>query len=398
MSVPLTLFFLLPDHSDGYPHPQRGERPPLQQCSHVPGSSMFRGALSQRRTLQPPAGRLWMRLPQWFLRGTLSEQWVSLAVIIIYPYSHITFVFILLQVKQPQTILMLKKHVTLNIIVKISMIGVLTGLRSRDRGSVKLQWIIVTVQIVLFPPPTLFGFSLKGYMAAFWLLLKRSMSGTEISRILCNTACSWLTSMEGELLLSFSSTHKTFVSIVFCLGKVIKSILDMWCLFHVRVIMYWFQTKAAVMKMMKRVNWIFMKCAFQELHIPFIIFMSLCQTYTHSGPICLTYSVTSPLTLCVWLAVPFTLIKTTNEPTLPLAPFAHTPLPSALITEPSVLLIGMFSPLPLHSHLREVCRRNRGHRLWRADVHRVPQCCYKEVRKRTRGSFSSIQLHPTSAL
>lgn len=231
----------------------------------------------------------------------------------------------------------------------------------------------------------------------FWLLLKHSMRGTEISYILCNTACSWLTSMEGELLLSFSST-KTFVSIVFCLVKVIMSILDMWCLFYVRVIMYWFQTKAAVMKMMKCVNWIFMKCSFQELHIPFIIFMSLCQTYTHSGLICLTYSATSPLTLCGWPAVPFTLIKTTNAPTLPPAPFAHTPLPSALITEPSVLLIGMMSSPPPSSHLREICRRDRGHRLWRADVHRVPQCCYKEVRKRTRISSSSIQLHPTSPL
>lgn len=104
---------------------------------------------------------------------------------------------------------------------------ILAGLRSPYHGTVKLQCIILTVQIVLFPPPTLFGFSLKGYMGAFWLLLKRSVSGTEISYILCNTAGSWLTSMEGELLLSFSSTHKTFVSIVFCLGKVIMSILDM---------------------------------------------------------------------------------------------------------------------------------------------------------------------------
>lgn len=73
-SAPLTLFFLLPDHSDGYPHPQRGECPPLQQCSHVPGPSVFPGALPQRRTLQPPGGHLRVRLPQWFLRGTLSEQ------------------------------------------------------------------------------------------------------------------------------------------------------------------------------------------------------------------------------------------------------------------------------------------------------------------------------------
>lgn len=44
-------------------------------------------------------------------------------------------------------------------------------------------------------------------------------------------------------------------------------------------------------------------------------------------------------------------------------------------------------PLPslpfLHSHLREGCRGDRGHCLWRANVHRIPQRCYKEVRKRT---------------
>lgn len=103
-----------------------------------------------------------------------------------------------------------------------------------------------------------------------------------------------------------------------------------------------------------------MKCSFQELHIPFIILMSLCQTYTHSGPICLTYSGTSPLTLCVWPAVPFMLIKTTNAPTLSPAPFAHTPLPSALITEPSVLLIGMISsPPPSQPSTRSLPERQR---------------------------------------
>lgn len=55
-----------------------------------------------------------------------------------------------------------------------------------------------------------------------------------------------------------------------------------------------------------------------------------------------THSLPSPLTLCVWRAVPFTLIKTTNAP-IPPTPFAHTPLPSALITEPSVSLIGVIS-------------------------------------------------------
>ena len=106
-----------------------------------------------------------------------------------------------------------------------------------------------------------------------------------------------------------------------------------------------------------------------------------------------TQSLPSPLTLCLWPAVPFTLIKTTKAPPSSV-PFSHTPLPSALITEPSVLLIGVISssnpPSLFHSHLWEVCRRDRGHCLWRADVHRVPQRGYKEVRKRTRGTSSSV--------
>lgn len=35
------------------------------------------------------------------------------------------------------------------------------------------------------------------------------------------------------------------------------------------------------------------KCSSQNLHIPFIIFLSLCQTYIYSGPICLTCSLTA---------------------------------------------------------------------------------------------------------
>lgn len=73
-SAPLTLCFLLPDHSDGYAHPQRGERPALQQRGHVPRTPVFPGALPQWRAMQPPAGHLRVRLSQRFLRGTLSEQ------------------------------------------------------------------------------------------------------------------------------------------------------------------------------------------------------------------------------------------------------------------------------------------------------------------------------------
>lgn len=118
----------------------------------------------------------------------------------------------------------------------------------------------------------------------------------------------------------------------------------------------------------------------------------LTDTYSHwPRSVLHTHALPSPLTLCVWRAVPFTLIKTTNAP-IPPTLLAHAPLPSALITEPSISLIGVISSSerpsssPVCSHLWEVCRRDRGHRLWRADVHRVPQCRYKEVRKRTRGT------------
>lgn len=125
-----------------------------------------------------------------------------------------------------------------------------------------------------------------------------------------------------------------------------------------------------------------------------------------------TQSLPSPLTLCVWPAVPFTLIKTTDAPALlPCPVCSHSIAFSSDNRALSHLLIGVISspeqsslsppppPSPFcHSHLREVCRRYRGHRLWWADVHRVPQRRYKEVRKRTRGTSPSIRLHPTSPL
>lgn len=67
----------LPDRPDGYARPQRREHPPLQQCSLVPAAPVCPGALPQWRPVQPPAGHLWMRLPEWVLRRTLSEQWVT---------------------------------------------------------------------------------------------------------------------------------------------------------------------------------------------------------------------------------------------------------------------------------------------------------------------------------
>lgn len=83
-TAPLLVYFTLkkllpslPDRPDGYAHPQRRERPPLQQCSLVPGAPVCPGALPQWRPVQPPAGHLWMRLPEWVLRRTLSEQWVT---------------------------------------------------------------------------------------------------------------------------------------------------------------------------------------------------------------------------------------------------------------------------------------------------------------------------------
>lgn len=152
-------------------------------------------------------------------------------------------------------------------------------------------------------------------------------------------------------------------------------------------------TKAAVVYILK---WIFR----QHIHR----MNMLTDIYSHwPRSVLHTHALPSPLTLCVWRAVPFTLIKTTNAP-IPPTPLAHAPLPSALITEPSISLIGVISSSerpsssPVCSHLWEVCRRDRGHRLWRADVHRVPQCRYKEVRKRTRGTSSSIQLLPACPL
>lgn len=122
-----------------------------------------------------------------------------------------------------------------------------------------------------------------------------------------------------------------------------------------------------------------------------------------------TQSLPSPLTLCVWPAVPFTLIKITNAPTLPPHPicshsiaFSSDNWTLCLIDWCDLILWTILQPPTpppfLCSHLREVCWRDRGHCLWRADVHRVPQRRYKEVRKRTRGTSSSIQLHPTSPL
>lgn len=99
----------------------------------------------------------------------------------------------------PWSYLLMLKHILMLNIFIISAIG----LRATCHGNVKLQWVILTVQMVLVPHPKLFGLTLRRYMAAFWLLLKCRMSGTEISDTLHNTACSWLAPVEGELLLLF---------------------------------------------------------------------------------------------------------------------------------------------------------------------------------------------------
>lgn len=99
-------------------------------------------------------------------------------------------------VRQSRSYLLTLKHIfTLNLF-RISVIGL--HVRQWAAIFVKLQWVILTVQIVLVPHPNLFGLTLKGCTTAFWLLLKRSMSGTEISATLCNTACvsgRWATTM-----------------------------------------------------------------------------------------------------------------------------------------------------------------------------------------------------------
>lgn len=131
--------------------------------------------------------------------------------------------------------------------------------------------------------------------------------------------------------------QKSHIQILCSSSKVYRS-------FHSKSMRDWFQAKSALMKMMKCVNWIFMKHCPCELHISFIILMSLCQTITHSVRFLFpTHTLPPSLTLCAWLAVPFTLIKAGIVRTLPLAPFAHSPLPSALITKDCVLLIGVIS-------------------------------------------------------
>lgn len=153
---------LLPDHPDGYARPQRRQRPPLQQCSHVPGAPVCPGALPQRRPVQPPAGHLWVRLPQWVLWRTLSEQWVTRLSQFRHFYTKISF---------------LKENCS-------------------RFGSTKCSGLSLT------------GLTLKRYMAVFiWLHFKLSMSGTEIGNILCNTTCSWLASVAELQLLHSPWRH-----------------------------------------------------------------------------------------------------------------------------------------------------------------------------------------------
>lgn len=107
-----------------------------------------------------------------------------------------------------------------------------------------------------------------------------------------------------------------------CVGRVTMQKWNMWCLFNVGVVLYWFQTKGAVVRMMKCVLWIFMKNA------PLKTCTSLSSSSCHSARHIFTlarsvlhaHSLPSPLTLCVWPAVPLTLIKTTNAPTSPPPP------------------------------------------------------------------------------
>lgn len=134
----------LPDRPDGYARPQRREHPPLQQCSLVPAAPVCPGALPQWRPVQPPAGHLWMRLPEWVLRRTLSEQWVT----------H------------------LSQFGHFNTVNTSRWLSRLSGL-------------------------SLIGSTLKRHMAAFiWLHFRLRVSGTEIRNILCNTTCSWLASIK----------------------------------------------------------------------------------------------------------------------------------------------------------------------------------------------------------
>lgn len=68
------------------------------------------------------------------------------------------------------------------------------------------------------------------------------------------------------------------------------------------------------------------------------------HTSTPARSVSHTHLLPSPLTLCVWPVVPFTLIKAGGKWPLSLrVPSPHTPSPLALITELSLLLIGVIS-------------------------------------------------------
>lgn len=215
--------------------------------------------------------------------------------------------------------------VALSTFVNASMIGrslsrwvaILAGLRAPYPASVKSQWVTATVQIVLFPHPTLSGFPLKGYMAAFWLLSKRSLSGTAISDTLCNAACSWLAPMEVEPSFFFLLVRPLFqlwsAEARLQRGYQTCDVSFMWGLLCIDFKLKWqlwkwwnVSTEYSWNAPCKSCTSLSSSSCHSARHI-----LTLARSVLH------TQSLPSPLTLRVWPAVPFTLIKTTNAPAQP---------------------------------------------------------------------------------
>lgn len=197
---------------------------------------------------------------------------------------YFTSVWILLPVKELQWFVM-RNHIYQCV---SQWLMILSGFGSPYGGCVPLQWLLVSVETALFPYRTSFDFTLKGFgtwkhfgffQSVVWVGLQSVMP--------------YITQLILGLLqwkVNYSCNFFFCYLYFYCVQSRHGNYTDIRHLFYVGVIMYWFQTKEAVMKTMKCVTWIFMKCSFHELHIPFIILMS-CQANIHSGLNCLTYSV-----------------------------------------------------------------------------------------------------------
>lgn len=139
------------------------------------------------------------------------------------------------------------------------------------------------VQILLVLHPKLFGLTLRGCIAAFWLLLKCRMSGTEISDTLRNIACSWLAHVESEPLLLFWLCRQGN-------NANIIHLMSLLCLSYY-ILIYWLkQQLCKFATAFPEYSWIaiFKTCT--------SLSSSYCRADGHTltlAPICLTYSRTA---------------------------------------------------------------------------------------------------------